>query len=252
VDCGEFHLEHEVAKLIGAPPGYLGHRETHPILTQSRLTSVTSRYSDLSIVLFDEIEKAAPSITRLLLGVLDKATLRLGDNTTVNFERSLIFMTSNLGANRMMKALERGFGFNAAPPIGAARSKKLASVGTAAVRRHFSPEFVNRIDATVTYEPLNEEVLQQILDLQIREMQEHISRRLGDRSFELDLRPECRRYLLEQGTSAHYGARHIRRTLQQLVMQPLASALVAGEIPYGSRVRVDYSKRKAGIVLKVA
>src|ERR1700685_94964 len=91
VDCGEFQMEHEVAKLIGAPPGYLRHRETQPILTQQKLSSVTSEKCQLSIVLFDEIEKAAPSMTRLLLGVLDKAVLRLGDNTAVNFEKSLVF-----------------------------------------------------------------------------------------------------------------------------------------------------------------
>src|SRR5215475_15298944 len=101
IDCGEFQMEHEVAKLIGAPPGYLGHRETVPMLTQQQLTAVTSEGCDLSLVLFDEIEKAAPSLTQLLLGVLDKAILRLGDNTSVNFERCLIFLTSNLGAAAM-------------------------------------------------------------------------------------------------------------------------------------------------------
>ncbi len=105
VDCGEFQMEHEVAKLIGAPPGYLGHRETQPMLSQQKLSSVTSETSNLSLILFDEIEKAAPSMTRLLLGVLDKATLRLGDNSNVNFERSLIFLTSNLGADAMRKEL---------------------------------------------------------------------------------------------------------------------------------------------------
>ena len=105
VDCGEFQMEHEVAKLIGAPPGYLGHRETQPMLTQQKLNAVTSEKCSLSLVLFDEIEKAAPSMTRLLLGVLDKAVLRLGDNTTVNFERTLIFMTSNLGARGMLREL---------------------------------------------------------------------------------------------------------------------------------------------------
>ena len=108
VDCGEYQLDHEVAKLIGAPPGYLGHRETQPILTQAKLASVTSEKSSVSIVLFDEIEKAAPSLNRLLLGVLDKATLRLGDNNVVNFERTLIFLTSNLGAHGMMKELSAG------------------------------------------------------------------------------------------------------------------------------------------------
>src|SRR5579859_7762865 len=109
VDCGEFQMEHEVAKLIGAPPGYLGHRETQPMLTQQKLNAVTSDRCGLSLVLFDEIEKAAPSLTRLLLGVLDKGVLRLGDNSTVNFEKSLVFLTSNLGA-REMRSEERRVG----------------------------------------------------------------------------------------------------------------------------------------------
>src|SRR5918911_36806 len=152
IDCGEFQMEHEVAKLIGSPPGYLGHRETVPMLNQQQLDSVSSESCDLSLVLFDEIEKAAPSMARLLLGILDKATLRLGDNTTVNFEKSLIFFTSNLGAREMMKEIRPDFGFQAAIPrereqlVG-----KLENVALAAVRKRFSPEFVNRIDAVVTY-----------------------------------------------------------------------------------------------------
>src|ERR1700676_4359784 len=118
VDCGEFQMEHEVAKLIGAPPGYLGHRETQPMLTQQKLNAVTSDRCGLSLVLFDEIEKAAPSLTRLLLGVLDKATLRLGDNSTVNFEKSLVFLTSNLGAREMMKEINPDFGFASATGSG--------------------------------------------------------------------------------------------------------------------------------------
>src|SRR5207248_7826347 len=156
VDCGEFQMEHEVAKLIGAPPGYLGHRETQPMLTQQRLNAVTSERNDLSLVLFDEIEKAAPSMTRLLLGVLDKGILRLGDNTTVNFEKSLVFLTSNLGAREMMREINPDFGFQAA-----AASKertdltsKLQNIALVAVRKRFSPEFVNRIDCIITYQPL--------------------------------------------------------------------------------------------------
>src|SRR5579864_4929934 len=130
VDCGEFQMEHEVAKLIGAPPGYLGHRETQPMLTQPKLAGVTSEASNLSLVLFDEIEKAAPSMTRLLLGVLDKAVLRLGDNTTVSFERSLIFLTSNLGAAAMSKELRPDFGFETMVGADSARSgKKLEGIG---------------------------------------------------------------------------------------------------------------------------
>jgi ATP-dependent Clp protease ATP-binding subunit ClpA len=250
IDCGEFHLEHEIAKLIGAPPGYLGHRETHPILTQARLTAVTSRSSDISIVLFDEIEKAAPSMTRLLLGVLDKATLRLGDNTSVNFEKSIVFLTSNLGATAMMKRLERGVGFPVeAPPVDT-QSRALESIALAAARRHFSPEFMNRIDSVVTYEPLQPQILRRILELQIREMQEHIDRRLGIRSFQVRYTAAGKRYLLAQGSSSHSGAREIKRTLQRYVMQPLAAMVARGDLTGFRDVTVDYSKRKDAIAFR--
>src|SRR5580658_6695818 len=150
VDCGEFQMEHEVAKLIGAPPGYLGHRETQPMLSQQKLNGVTSDRCGLSLVLFDEIEKAAPSLTRLLLGVLDKGVLRLGDNSTVNFERTIIFLTSNLGAERMRKELRPDFGFETVAGGRETVARKLEGIGMRAVRRKFSPEFVNRIDAVIT------------------------------------------------------------------------------------------------------
>jgi ATP-dependent Clp protease ATP-binding subunit ClpA len=253
IDCGEYHLEHEVAKLVGAPPGYLGHRETHPVLTQPRLTAITSRHSDLSIVLFDEIEKAAPSLTRLLLGVLDKGLLRLGDNTVVNFERSLIFLTSNLGASGMMKTLETGFGFQSGTPVDhGSRSRQLENIAMAAVKRHFSPEFMNRLDATITYEPLDGDTLSRILDLQIAELQAHIDKRLGDSRFQLYVGKEGRKWLLSQGSSVQYGAREIKRTLNRHVMQPLAQMVANGEVFAGGEVRADYSKKHERIVLKVA
>src|SRR5690348_6417052 len=131
VDCGEFQMEHEVAKLIGAPPGYLGHRETQPMLTQQKLNAVTSEKCNLSLVLFDEIEKAAPSMTRLLLGVLDKGILRLGDNSSVNFEKSLVFLTSNLGAREMMREINPEFGFQSAKGVERA---DLTKIGRASCR----------------------------------------------------------------------------------------------------------------------
>src|SRR5579862_9057175 len=160
INCGEFQSDHEVAKLIGSPPGYLGHNETKPVLTQETLKEAASAYCDLSIVLFDEIEKAAPAVSKLLLGVLDKATLRLGNNTEVNFETCLIFLTSNLGAREMMRELQPELGFR--PPASEASSnltKKLESIALSAVRRMYSPEFINRIDAVVTYQPLDSEAL---------------------------------------------------------------------------------------------
>ena len=239
VDCGEFQMEHEVAKLIGAPPGYLGHRETPPMLTQQKLGSVTSESSDLSLVLFDEIEKAAPSMTRLLMGVLDKALLRLGDNTTVNFERALIFLTSNLGAREMHSHLKPGFGFEAlAADASGVSVNKLHYIGMGAVRRHFTPEFVNRIDTIVTYQPLDRGALEGIVDIQIAALELHIENRLAERSFELEVSAAARRFLLAKGTSSEYGARELKRTILRELTQPLAAMVAGNEVPPESLVRV--------------
>ena len=242
IDCGEFQMEHEVAKLIGAPPGYLGHRETQPMLSQQKLAAVTSEDCGLSIVLFDEIEKAAPSLTRLLLGVLDKAVLRLGDNTNVNFENSIIFLTSNLGADQMMKELRPNFGFQSALRTERADLEdKLESIGVSAVRKRFSPEFVNRIDRVITYHPLDRNALDAILDLQLEKMQAHVSKRLGEKAFSVSLAAGGRDFLLSKGTSAEYGARELNRTIHRELMQPIASMVVAGNVSAGTEILVDVS-----------
>jgi ATP-dependent Clp protease ATP-binding subunit ClpA len=252
VDCGEFQMEHEVAKLIGAPPGYLGHRETPALLTQQKLASVASESCDLALVLFDEIEKAAPSMTRLLLGVLDKAVLRLGDNTTVNFERSLIFMTSNLGGREMRRELSPDFGFEAlAPRSASAVVPKLESIGLGAVRRKFPLEFVNRIDALITYQPLDTASLEVIVDQQIEALEKHIANRLGERAFELDVGRAARRFLLKKGASREYGARELKRTILRQLTQPLAAMVADGEIEPGSTVHVEPSASGDSLVLTV-
>jgi ATP-dependent Clp protease ATP-binding subunit ClpA/CheY-like chemotaxis protein len=244
IDCGEFQMEHEVAKLIGAPPGYLGHRETQPMLTQQKLNSVTSEKNSISLVLFDEIEKAAPSMTRLLLGVLDKGVLRLGDNSTVNFEKSLVFLTSNLGAREMMRELNPDFGFQSAQGINERTdiTSKLQNIALVAVRKRFSPEFVNRIDCIITYQPLTPESLSAILDQQIVDLQAHVNTRLGNRSFTLDVPFETRQYLLKKGTSAEYGARELNRTIHRYLTQPLATMVATNQIAPGARVLVDVNE----------
>lgn len=247
IDCGEYQMDHEVAKLIGAPPGYLGHRETQPLLTQFRLSSVATEHTPLSIILFDEVEKAAPSLNRLLLGVLDKGVLRLGDNTSVTFENSIIFMTSNLGAAAMMKELGSGFGFGRGTGgLSTAetkdRSRKLAAIADNAVRKAFAPEFINRLDSTVTYEPLSKTALEQILDLQLARLDAHIRSRMGLRYFNIEVRPEARAYLLERGISAHFGARELKRTIHRQILQPLAGFILAGRIRPASYVRISLSE----------
>lgn len=253
IDCGEYQLDHEVAKLIGAPPGYLGHRETHPLLTQAKLASVTSERSSLSIVLFDEIEKAAPSLTRLLLGVLDKASLRLGDNNTVNFERTLIFLTSNVGAQNIMRELRPGFGFEGKEKRNDDdKAGRLDRMTVAAAQKQFSPEFLNRIDSLITYQPLSDDTLQQILDQQLAMLQKHIDTRLGSRAFRLVVPRQTRSFLLSQGVSTEYGARELKRTVHLHLTQPLAALVVAGEVSAGASLRVDVNHTKDALKFRLA
>jgi ATP-dependent Clp protease ATP-binding subunit ClpA len=243
VDCGEFQMEHEVAKLIGAPPGYLGHRETQPMLSQAKVNGVCSENSDISLILFDEIEKAAPSMTRLLLGILDKATLRLGDNSTVNFERSMIFLTSNLGAKSIQRASKPDFGFEAMVPVQTSDEHgKLQNIGMSAVRRKFSPEFVNRIDSVITYKPLDRAACEEILDHILVSFARLIQTRLGMRAFRLACTPAARSQMLDAGVSLEFGARELKRTVQRNFIQPVAALVAQGHIPPGSTVLLDASK----------
>ena len=251
INCGEFQLDHEVARLTGAPPGYLGHRDTVPLLSAQRLAAATSPACDISLVLFDEIEKAAPSLDQLLLGILDKATLRLGDNTDVNFEKSLIFLTSNLGAREMMGELNPSLGFRS----GTTRDRedvanKLESIALAAVRKKFSPEFVNRIDAVVTYQPLTAESLAKILEQQIDGLQSHLHSRLGSRSFTIELTPRAKEFLINRGTSTEYGARELKRIVHRQLTQPLATMVAERRIRAARRVSVDTSPAGDALVLK--
>jgi ATP-dependent Clp protease ATP-binding subunit ClpA len=251
IDCGEFQMEHEMAKLIGAPPGYLGHRETTPILTQQQLVEATTSHCDLALVLFDEIEKAAHSMTKLLLGILDKGTLRLGDNTIVNFEKTLIFFTSNLGAREMLKEINPNIGFQSSLPRPRVDlTSKLESIALAAVRKRFSPEFVNRIDAVVTYQPLDPQSLETILDNDIRALQQHVNSRLGDHCFAIQVLPTAREFLLKHGVSEEYGARELKRTLHRQLTQPLATMVTRGEVLPGTLLQVSLAETGESLEIK--
>ena len=248
IDCGEFQMEHETAKLVGAPPGYLGHRETTPLLTQHQLTEVTSGECDLALVLFDEIEKAAHSITKLLLGILDKGILRLGDNTSVSFEKSLIFFTSNLGAREMMKEINPSIGFHSASAKSLTDlTTRLESIALGAVRKRFSPEFVNRIDAVVTYNPLDAQAIEIILEHDLRALQDHVNLRLGERYFSIDVTAEAKQFLLQKGVSQEYGARELKRTIHRQLTQPLATMVARGEIRPGAQVNISVNEAGEGL-----
>ena len=254
VDCGEFQMEHEVAKLIGAPPGYLGHRETQPMLNQAKVNGAASENCDVSIVLFDEIEKAAPSMTRMLLGILDKATLRLGDNSTVNFEKTIIFMTSNLGAKAIQRSNKPDFGYEAMIPVEPSEgsSSKAGKIGMSAVRQKFSPEFVNRIDSVITYRPLDRAACSAILDQIFAGFTRLINQRLGCRAFRLQCTVSARNLLLETGTSLEFGARELKRTVQRNFIQPVAALVSQNQVPPGSTVILDAKDGDFYLLLRIA
>lgn len=248
IDCGEFQLDHEVAKLIGAPPGYLGHRETTPMVNQQKVNSVVSESSDLSLVLFDEIEKAAPSMLRLLLGVLDKASLKLGDGNTVDFQRCLIFMTSNLGTMEMMRQARRPLGYPAETDF----ARSVEQIATAAVKKELSPEFVNRIDRIVAYRPLDAAAVERILDLELMQLRVHMEERLGPDAPSLEFSSSAREALLREGISSEFGARELKRVLHRRVLHPVALRILRKQMSGSRRLRVAGPSEDGGLIFRAA
>ncbi|MCS7024831.1 MAG: AAA family ATPase [Bryobacteraceae bacterium] len=248
IDCAEFQHSHEIAKLIGSPPGYLGHRETHPLLSQEMLNLYHTDTCKISFVLFDEIEKASDALWNLLLGILDKATLTLGDNRRVDFSRALIFMTSNLGAAEMNAILKPRLGFQALakPLAGNANtvdentSKKISRSGVEAARRKFTPEFMNRLDKIVVFKPLGEVELRQILDIELSMVQQRVLMNSVDHAFVFTVSDPAKDYLLEQGTDIKYGARHLKRAIERLLVQPMSNLIATDQVGRGDWVRVDF------------
>ena len=249
VDCAEFQHSHEIAKLIGSPPGYLGHRETHPLLSQEALNQHHTDTVKLSFVLFDEIEKASDALWNLLLGIMDKATLTLGDNSKVDFSRSMIFMTSNLGASEMSALMNPRLGFQAAlareniakGTVDQDRSGKLARSGVEAARRKFTPEFMNRLDKIVTFEPLGSAELKKILDIELNLVQQRIFNRSNDRAFVFTVSDSSKDFLLAEGTDLKYGARHLKRAIERLLVQPMANLIATKQVCGGDLIRVEFN-----------
>jgi ATP-dependent Clp protease ATP-binding subunit ClpB len=246
IDCAEFQHSHEIAKLIGSPPGYLGHRETHPLLSQEVLDQYHTERMKLSFVLFDEIEKASDALWNLLLGILDKATLTLGDNRRVDFSRAIIFMTSNLGATEMNALLRPNLGFAAgewvrrqAGVVDEELNGKMASAGLEAARRKFTPEFMNRIDKVVTFHPLGTAELRKILAIELNQVQERIFRSPNGEPFVFTASDAARDFLLQEGTDLKYGARHLKRAIERKVVHPMSNLMATGQVRGGDVIRMD-------------
>ena len=248
IDCAEFQHGHEIAKLIGSPPGYLGHRETHPLLSQEVLGRYHTDTCKISFVLFDEIEKASDTLWNLLLGILDKGTLTLGDNRKVDFSRAMIFMTSNLGAAEMNALMAPRLGFSAvqhkaeqANERSAALDNKIEKSGVEAARRKFTPEFMNRLDNVVVFRPLGESELKKIVEIELSMVQQRIFTSSPDRPFIFDLTEPAKTHLIGQGTDMKYGARHLKRAVERLLVQPMSNLVASGQVRAGDWLRVDFS-----------
>jgi ATP-dependent Clp protease ATP-binding subunit ClpB len=242
IDCAEFQHSHEIAKLIGSPPGYLGHRETHPLLTQEALNQWHTDKLKLSILLFDEIEKASDALWQLLLGILDKATLTLGDNRRVDLSQCIIIMTSNLGAGEMSNLVEGGMGFAQKPTeVDATFDEKIDRTATEAARRKFTPEFMNRIDKTVVFKTLRAEHLQQILEIELGMVQQRILMASAANQFVFSCTPRVKNFLLHEGTDHKYGARHLKRAIERHVVFQLANLVATSQVKLGDFVRIDLS-----------
>ena len=248
VDCAEFQHSHEIAKLIGSPPGYLGHRETHPLLSQEVLNQSHTEKIKLSFVLFDEIEKASDALWNLLLGILDKATLTLGDNRRVDFSRTMIFMTSNLGAAEMGSILRPNLGFAASEierrhetgELDGVTASKISKAGAEAARRKFTPEFMNRIDKVVVFKPLGKSELRKILDLELNILQQRIFNVSTTTPFVFSLTEGAKDYLLREGTDVKYGARHLKRAIDRGLVHPMSNLIATQQIRGGDLIKVDF------------
>jgi ATP-dependent Clp protease ATP-binding subunit ClpB len=242
VDCAEFQHSHEIAKLIGSPPGYLGHRETHPLITQEALAASHTDKLKLSFLLFDEIEKASDALWQLLLGMLDKATLTLGDNRRVDLSQTVIFLTSNLGGGEITELMTGGMGFIQPKdkPI-TDLDQKVERTAVEAARRKFSPEFMNRLDKVVVFHPLQREQLEEVLEIELGQVQQRVLE-TAKGQFLFRVTNAGRDFLLQEGTDQRYGARHLKRAIERHVVYPLANLLATEQVHLGDLVCIDWNK----------
>ena len=244
VDCAEFQHSHEIAKLIGSPPGYLGHRETHPLITQEELAKSHTEKLKLSFLLFDEIEKASDALWQLLLGILDKATLTLGDNRRVDLSQTVIFLTSNLGGGEITELMNGGMGFVQPKDIPAdGLDQKVERTAVEAARRKFSPEFMNRLDKVVVFHPLRREQLEEVLEIELTQVQHRVLE-TAKGQFLFRVTGAGKEFLLQEGTDQRYGARHLKRAIERYVVYPLANLLATEQIHLGDLVCIDWDREQ--------
>jgi ATP-dependent Clp protease ATP-binding subunit ClpB len=251
IDCGEFQHSHEISKLIGSPPGYLGHRETHPMLSQENIDRFQTETIKLTFVLFDEIEKASDALWRLLLGILDKATLTLGNNHRVDFSQCIIVMTSNLGAREMSLVTEGKLGFEPSWDSTPILNAKLEKIAIEAARRKFSPEFINRLDKIVVFQSLTDAALSRILDLELEILQRRIlAARCG--AFIIKCSDHAKQFLLKEGFDRRYGARPLKRAIEYYLVIPISNMIATSQLSAGDTLLIDMNDTENELLFRKA
>jgi len=231
VDMSEYMEKHSVSKMIGSPPGYVGHDDGGQL-------SEKVRRNPYSVVLFDEIEKAHPDVFNILLQVLDDGHITDSQGRKVDFKNTVIIMTSNAGAKAIVEPKKLGF---AAKEDAEGDYKKMKSNVMEEVKRLFRPEFLNRIDETIVFHALSAEHMKKIVGLMCREL---VNRAKEQLDIELTIRDSAKKYIVEKGTDAKYGARPLRRAMQTEMEDKLAEAILNGEVKRGMEVEVGVSKKE--------
>jgi ATP-dependent Clp protease ATP-binding subunit ClpA len=217
-------------------------------LSQEALNEHHTEQVKLSFVLFDEVEKASDALWNLLLGILDKATLTLGDNRRVDFSNCMVFLTGNLGAQEMSALMNPRLGFGAmaqAKAIADGTSDdgkldgKLKRTAVEAARRKFTPEFMNRLDKIVTFRPLGTEELKKIVDIELNMVQQRVLGSSGEKAFIFKVTDSGKKHLLSEGTDMKYGARHLKRAIERLVVQPISNLIATEQVRGGDSLSID-------------
>lgn len=238
IDCAEFQYGHEISKLIGSPPGYLGHKATPARLMQTTVEGLFTVDVPFAVILFDEIEKASDELWQLLLGVLDRGRLTLGDNSVTDFSHTVIFMTSNVGAKEITIDGRLGFGN---PNVEEFSSKVIEDKSMAAARAKFTPEFLNRLDEIVVFNTLTRDDIEKIMHMECNKIKAKLFLKAG---VKIEVSPAAFKELLVRGFDKKYNARGIRRTLEREIMTPMARAISSLEVAWGEFVVADFQDER--------
>jgi len=252
IDCAEYQHSHEISKLIGSPPGYVG-GEIDPKLSKKAIEERWGKSGPkYTVILFDEIEKAHNSMHQILLGIMDRATLSTGKNETIDMHNTILVFTSNLGSGDVGKILTdtKEMGFVVAKEKSEKEENDIYRVAKDAVKKFFSAEFFNRIDRMIVFQPLTEPVLRRILEIELKRVQDRILK--ANKFVSVDISNRGRDFLIVEGTSKLLGARELRRTLERFLVSKLTRAFATKQAEDGDMIIADKVPGTEGLVLDIS